>query len=109
MKNENQNQSNLQSYFNETVNTKISDMSNADMTAMLKELEGTTFWTAILKYGQGRAEVARNGLYSLDPIKEPAQICRLQGMISGIYDLIEAVISLKNDSEKKNAGKTVSE
>ena len=103
------NESSLNSYFNDEVNTKISDMSNQDMTAMLKELEGTAFWTAILKYGQGRAEVARNGLYSLDPIKEPAQICRLQGMVSGIYDLIDAVISLKNKADEKNEGKNVNE
>lgn len=103
------NESNLQSYFTDDVNAKISEMSNQDMTAMLKELEGTAFWTAILKYGQGRAEVARNGLYSLDPIKEPAQICRLQGMVSGIYDLIDAVISLKNKSNEQNLGKNTKE
>ena len=103
------NQNNLQTYFTEEINTKISEMSNDDMTNMLKELENTGFWIAVLKYSQDRAEVARNGLYSLDPIKELAQICRLQGMVSGIYDLVTAVIDLRTKADEKNAGTKVDE
>lgn len=103
------NQNNLQTYFTEEINTKISEMSNNDMINMLKELENTVFWVAILKYCQDRAEVARNGLYSLDPIKEPAQICRLQGMVSGIYDIVTAVIDLKNKADDKNSGNKVND
>ncbi len=92
----------VESYFTNEINEKIEAMDNREMVQFLKELESTPYWIAILRYWRERSEVARWWLYSLDPIKEPAQICRLQGMISGIYDLQEAVIRLKRDSEDKN-------
>lgn len=100
-------QGNLNTYFTAEINEKMSGMSDELMRESLRDLEDTIFWTAILKYAAGRSDVARNWLYSLDPIKEPAQICRLQGMISGIYDLVDAVITIKASSNEKNAWKKV--
>lgn len=90
----------IKNYFTQDVFTKIREMSDGEMKTHLKELEGTPVWFAILKYIQERAAFMQNSLYTLDPAKEATQIARCQGMLSGVGDLQDAVLSLKYEAKK---------
>lgn len=86
-------------YFNEDINSKIKDMTPSDRDALLLSLEGTKYWIAILKYCQDRTNYCQNGLLTTDATKEPGKICQLQGVLMGISDLQNAVITLKERSD----------
>lgn len=90
----------VKSYFNKDVSETISAMTMSEMKDLLKELEGTKFWFAIIKYNQERLGNAQNALITLDPFKEPTSMARYQGVMSGILDLQDAVITMKSESKK---------
>ena len=99
MKNTNTDQ--VKGYFTEEVRTRIREMSNQDMKDHLKSLESTPAFIAILKYFQDRTGVVQDSFLTLDPVKEPSKISQYQGIITGFWDLPDAVINLKFDSKKK--------
>ena len=70
------------------------------MKTLLKQLEATPFWIAILKYGQDRVATVQDGFLTIDPVKEPTKISRYQGAITGMLDLQDAVLTLKFESTK---------
>ena len=90
----------VKEYFTQDVYDQVKAVSMEDMKVMLKELEGTPTWFAIIKYNQERLLNAQNALITLDPFKEPTAMARYQGVMSGLLDLQEGVISLKFESKK---------
>lgn len=96
----NKNIKEIKDYFTEDVRTQIREMSDEDMRGLLRALEGTHTWFAILKYVQERISVIQGSFLTLDPIKEPSNIARYQGAITGLLDLQDAVLSLKFESKK---------
>jgi hypothetical protein len=96
----NKNMDEIKNYFTEDIRTAIREMTNEDMKNLLKELEGTPAWFAILKYTQDRIGVIQDSFLTLDPTKEPTKIARYQGAITGMLDLQDAVLSLKFESKK---------
>jgi hypothetical protein len=90
----------IREYFTEDIRKQIREMSYQDMRDLLKELEGTPYWIAILKYNQDRVAVIQDSFLTLDPVKEPTKIGRYQGAITGVLDLQDAVLTLKFESKK---------
>lgn len=90
----------IKNYFTSDVFAKIREMSASEMKTHLKELEGTPVWFALLKYSQERVSIMQNSLLIIDPVKDATKIARYQGMISGVLDLQDAVLSLKYASKK---------
>lgn len=92
--NEAVNASNIRPYFTEDVLTRMNNISKERMTVLLKELADTEMWYAILKYNQSRLSLVQQTLYTADPVKEPTLMSRNQGIMVGLSDLQNAVISL---------------
>jgi SOS-response transcriptional repressor LexA len=90
----------LKEYFTEEIRTQIREMSWEDMKSLLKELESTPFWFAILKYQQNRVAEIQDNFIVIDPVKDPTKIAHYQGAITGILDLQDAVLTLKFESKK---------
>lgn len=97
----NKNIDEIRNYFTKSVRDSIREMSNEDMNNLLKGLEGTPVWFAILKYAQERISVIQDGFLVIDPVKEPSKISQYQGIVTGMLDLQDAVLSLKFESNKK--------
>lgn len=91
----------IKNYFTEDIKTQIREMTNADMNDALKSLEGTRAWFAILKYIQDRTGLTQDSFLVLDPIKDPSKISQYQGIVTGLWDLPDAVLTLKFESKKK--------
>jgi len=90
--------SSKQDYYTDEIRERINGMTNEEMEASLKALEGTHFWFAILKYNLKRVGNVQDSFLTLDPVQEPTKISRYQGTITGILDLQDAVLTLKYDS-----------
>ena len=101
MKNEVKKTTESESYYTEEILTKIRELTEEGMEKVLLELEDTHYWIAILRYVQARTIFAQQALSTLDPFKEPTLVARHQGLVQGLIDLQEGVISLKNKSKKK--------
>jgi hypothetical protein len=99
----------VKNYFTEEIYQQIRDMSNDEMKTHLKELEGTPAWFAILKYSQDRIMVIQGSFLTMDPNKNPTDIARYQGAITGMLDLQDAVLSLKFESKQAEDPKTKKE
>lgn len=84
----------IRQYFNNDILKAMSAMSDKEMLAILKELPESQFWIAILKYNQARLGMSQSMLFSTDPVREPTAIARNQGILLGLSDLQNAVISL---------------
>ena len=91
----------IKNYFTDDIRTAIRELSNEDMRDHLKSLEGTPVWFAILKYTLDRVAVVQDSFLTLDPVKDPSKISQYQGVITGMLDLQDAVLSLKFESKKK--------
>lgn len=91
----------VRSYFTAERNAAINDLPMDQMYQLLKELESSTFWTAILKYNQERLKYTQNSLIAGDPFKDPTNMARTQGIMMGISDLQNAIIHLVTAPEKE--------
>lgn len=94
----------LRNYITEDVISAISSMDKDEMNASLVELSGTRHWIAILRYSMERMSFAQSSLFSLDPFKDQTSMARLQGIVTGMTDLPDAVYGLvhkSNDIVKK--------
>lgn len=80
----------------------IDGMEDGEMKFLLAELKNTRIWVAILRYTLKRLEMAHLPLRTVDPVKEPTQIARAQGTISGLTDLYSMVFLL--NSKKPDEG-----
>jgi len=93
-----------QDYFTKEVETTIREMTEAEMLRELIALEGSRAWFALLKYNQIRLSQSQTAIFSGDPINDPTNMLRNQGIMLGICDLQNAVIILKQEKEEKAAG-----
>lgn len=84
----------VRNYFSDDIMRGIASMSDREMVSILKELPSSQFWIAILKYNQQRLAVSQNALFVGDPHANPTAMARNQGILLGISDLQNAVISL---------------
>lgn len=96
----NKNENDIKNYFTEDIREAIRTMSNEDMVNHLKLLEGTPTWFAILKYTQDRIGAVQGSFLTLDPLKDASKISQYQGVVTGMLDLQDAVLSLKFESKK---------
>jgi hypothetical protein len=99
----------VKAYFTKEVYEQIQDVSLDEMKTLLKELEGTRTWFAIIKYNQERLSNAQNALITLDPFKDPTTMARYQGVMSGLLDLQEGVITLKYEAKRSEDPKNAEE
>ena len=90
----------IKKYYTDDIQKQIRDMTNQEMRDLLKGMEGTPLWFAILKYNQDRVGVIESSFLTIDPATEPTKIARYQGAITGILDLQDAVLSLKFAAKK---------
>lgn len=100
------NQDAVKKYFTKELSDRINSMDSQTMFTLLKELEDSKYWVAIIKYGQERLGNAQNALITLDPFKDPTTMARYQGVMSGLLDLQDAVITLKFESNKVESPET---
>lgn len=110
----NKNIEEIKNYFTNDVKTRIREMTNEEMLNAFKSLEGTQAWYAILKYVQDRTAVTQDSFVVLDPIKEPSKISQYQGVITGLWDLPDAVLSVKfaatkSENPKKSEEDSINE
>ena len=91
----------IKEYYTDDIRNRIKEMTHEEMVTALKGLEGTEFWFAILKYNQDRIATVQDSFLIIDPVKEPSRISQYQGVITGMLDLQDAVLSLKFESLKK--------
>jgi hypothetical protein len=82
-----------------------SAMENSEMESLLLQLGNTRFWVAIIKYNASRSEMAKNGLYTLDPFKDQTQLARFQGLLAGLIDLQSMVLMLEARAKKQEGAK----
>lgn len=86
------------------------EMSDEKMVQLLRNLEETEYWGAILRYTQIRLSQSQQAVLSGDPFKDPTVIARNQGVMLGLSDLQNAVIQLitpdpEAEEEEKKAKK----
>lgn len=93
-------QDKMKEYFTKDIQDQIFNMSNQDMRDILKGLEGTPIWFAIMKYTQSRVSTIQDSFLTLDPLKDAVKMARYQGAITGMIDLQDAVLTLKYESKK---------
>lgn len=84
----------VQKYFTKDVNEAIQRMSNDEMFTLLRQVEATPYWTAILRYNNLRMLSAQSALNTLDPVTNPTAIGRQQGAMMGLCDLQNAIITM---------------
>ena len=75
-------------------------MTEQEMKSVLVEMTDSAQLIAILKYAAARMEMAKNSLITIDPFKEPAQMARFQGIVTGVLDLPDAIWQLKKAVEE---------
>ena len=100
MENVNEDVKTVQDYFTAEVNDKIRNLSETDMLQQIRNLEQSDYWIAILKYNQIRISISQSALFTGDPIKDPAGMTRQQGLMLGLSDLQNAVITLVQNNEE---------
>ena len=83
-------------YFTSDVNEKVREMSMAEMTQLLREIEDTPFWTAILKYNNLRLLSLQSAVNSLDPMTQATAMSRSQGAMTGLVDMQNYIIQISN-------------
>jgi hypothetical protein len=92
----------INSYFTKDLLKAMSEMSPSDMNSALLSLESTRAWIALLKYVSGRQMYTEGVLKSADPVKEPTQIARSQGILMGLSDIINNVVMLKANIRRED-------
>ena len=100
----------MDKFFTQEILDAMKSMSQSEMFSLLKDLQSTNHWIAILKYNYDRRANAHAMLATIDPIKEPTSMARTQGILSGLSDLEEIVRRLntptENDSGDDNSSDT---
>lgn len=84
------------------IESKISEMTDAERDSVLLRLARSEFWPAILKYLDERDAYVSGALKSIDGFKEPTMLARSQGMLLGLADLEGAVEQIINKEKEKN-------
>lgn len=90
----------INSYFTRELRDEMGKMTSSEMNEQLLMLEDSRTWVAILKYIAGRQIYTEGVLKSADPVKDPTQISRSQGILMGLSDIINNVVLLKMNSKR---------
>lgn len=88
-------------YFSEDFQESVRTMTPATMNALLLELGDTKYWIAVVKYLQNRKDFGSDALRTMDPVKDLVNLCRTQGILSGLSDLENAILTLKQSTGGK--------
>ena len=94
-----------QSYFTREVEAKMADLTDEDMLRSLRNLEQSEYWIAILRYNQQRLRQSQSAIFVADPVKDPTNISRHQGIMLGLSDLQNAVVMLVQEAERTSREK----
>jgi len=100
MNKKNNNKKFTSKYFEEELYSQVDSMSDVEMKDLLKDLTSTKYWVAISKYVQSRLMVANSTLVVIDPIKFPAETARAQGIMSGLMDLQDMTVKIKESIKR---------
>lgn len=92
----------ISAYFTKELRDSMGKMTVAEMNESLLDLESTQYWIALLKYIAGRQVYTEGILKSVDPVKEPTQIARSQGILMGLSDIVNNVVMLQMNSERED-------
>lgn len=92
---------NAPQYFTAEFEQRVREMSDADMFQLLYEIEQTPYWVALVRYNQLRSGQIQSGILTADPVREPTQIARNQGIMMGLADLQNAIVMLWQERAMK--------
>lgn len=84
----------VNTYFTPEVNARITELTNDQMVMGLQALEQTSSWIPILRYVNQRLLMAQSTINSLDPNTQATAMARTQGIMTGLTDIQNVVISL---------------
>lgn len=87
-------------YFTHEIEDKVRKMTDEEMFTLLGQLEASEFWLAIVRYNQIRSSYTQSAILSADPVKDPTLIARNQGIMMGLADLQNAVVTLWEERQK---------
>ncbi len=79
-------------------------MEDGERDQLLFEMSGTRCYIALCKYLFARAKMAQDGLSSMDPLKNPSDILRSQGTISGLLDPVSAIEIIRENKKQEADG-----
>lgn len=91
----------VQEYFTNEIRGRVADLSTERMMQLLKELENTEYWIAVLRYTRDRMLHSQDGLFTADPVKDPTLMARTQGILLGLSDLQNGVIQLVLETRER--------
>lgn len=77
-------------------------LTDAELTKTLKEFYKTIYWQAIKQFNYSALSSADSTLRSLDAFKEPTQMARTQGIITGLFYLENYVNGLVNPIKEED-------
>jgi hypothetical protein len=92
-------------YFTKEFQERVNSMTNGEMNSLLLSIESTDYWIAIVKYLQERSIPCTNALTTIDPFKDPGNLCKYQGILIGLSDLQNMVVALYENSKVSNSEK----
>ena len=90
-----------QQYFTAEIDEKIRTMTEPEMLQILKSMEQSEYWIAILKYNAVRLSMSQSALFAGDPVKDPTGMSRQQGIMLGLSDLQNGVITMVQNAEQE--------
>ena len=94
-------------YFNPDTEAKMREMTETEMFTLMRNLEQSEVWIALLKYNQSRLSFTQSALFAGDPVKDATGMARNQGIMLGISDFQNAVIMLAQEYEEAHKGTEV--
>lgn len=83
---------------------EFQELSQTEMEGLLLEFSESIAYKALLKYIFLRDSVVFDGMFSLDPFKNPTDVARNQGIHLGLHDFPEYIVALKEQRNRKNNG-----
>lgn len=87
-------------YFTQEIEDAVRTMTDEEMFKLLSQLEQSEYWTAILRYSQIRSSYTQSAILGADPVTHPTMIARNQGIMIGLSDMQNAVITLWQEKQK---------
>lgn len=92
---------NVKRYFTPEIHNRMTEMSDGEMEDLLRDFESSVHWIAFLKYVQRRLSVSQGAINIADPVKDPTTIARHQGIMMGLLDPQNAVITLVERAKRR--------
>ena len=81
------------------------NLTDNELNKSLKELHKTIYWQSIKQYNRSVLWAADSSLRTTDAFKEPTQMARTQGIITGLYQLENYVEDLVKPKEEEDIPK----